>query len=975
MVCTLLAGVNVVAFAADDLDDTISVQKFYFDATKGGNGEHIYTVDEDEISWYKSLPSWNDEGEAWKAPLFSEDPVYRVANYNTGEHLWITDKGYVDYLVGLGWTQEQGVAFYSDENMGVPVYRLWNGTDGVGSHHFTTNEEEIAWLVSTGWTNEGPQFYGVDKEEPQDLEILSAEQTGANTIEFTVSRALALTDEVDLLNGTTEQEMTYDVSEDGKTVEITTTAKLGDATYTIAVTPEDAVLPATEDVTCAAEKLAGLAFGPGLAFVSNQNFYTVATTLTGANQWGEPFNLASGTMKVYPGVASIDEGKTCEDAGCENVAPGFTTGYNATTKQYVLTKSDTIPFKVGDTVSLTAVYDSGDGTVIQQTSELPVLSVPQVSSMEFGDLATTSPKLMGQRVTVKNFNTDTYYFPVEAYDQYGNELDAKSLNYALKTSMLFVNPAAENSAFGGFAGEFDELEDGTVIMKLAHATKQIPGTGTVTVSAIGGLSTSASFTVEDNPYIASLTVVGLGDIIEGTPSTFGLVAIDQYGDMFDLYNTKIEQTSAKELTFTDSKNTLTNQLASLKVANGTLTYAKKSSTKQVGFIYTDVSGSKNDVLTLTTSVPSVNTMTLTIKEAGTPASIDKSLRTDVDTRLTRAKSEITVLGGADLDLTTHGLIFVDNNGLEMSQNLPEYTADVTTEDTDGYYYGIKHDAASGSTITVNPTTGYVTGIDQNTKFTVTLYQVKDDKVKTLDSKDFKVKFTSGKYDEFTAVWEDGDTFYVGDTGHVAADEDTLMVFGTDEYGVTALLVPNVDYLITCDDDDILSTTGAALTVEAVNPQDYVPTNPATRVQGTANFTVWGHEQGDAAWTEVAEAELEYDNMTPQALTWSWYHIENGIPTPSDESIDINKSGTSPVPYTQLDSTTLDPDGFIVTDFFGTTHIFSALSQYGLPLATGISYDVDGNKDVNIVNYTADKTNTIKANIKGLEEYTIYTVAR
>ena len=82
MVCTLLAGVNVVAFAADDLDDTISVQKFYFDATKGGNGEHIYTVDEDEISWYKSLPSWNDEGEAWKAPLFSEDPVYRVANYN-----------------------------------------------------------------------------------------------------------------------------------------------------------------------------------------------------------------------------------------------------------------------------------------------------------------------------------------------------------------------------------------------------------------------------------------------------------------------------------------------------------------------------------------------------------------------------------------------------------------------------------------------------------------------------------------------------------------------------------------------------------------------------------------------------------------------------------------------------------------------------------------------------------------------------
>ena len=35
MECTLLAGVNVVAFAADDdLTDTVSVQKFYYDVKR-----------------------------------------------------------------------------------------------------------------------------------------------------------------------------------------------------------------------------------------------------------------------------------------------------------------------------------------------------------------------------------------------------------------------------------------------------------------------------------------------------------------------------------------------------------------------------------------------------------------------------------------------------------------------------------------------------------------------------------------------------------------------------------------------------------------------------------------------------------------------------------------------------------------------------------------------------------------------------
>ena len=162
MVCTLLAGVNVVAFAADDNDLIVSVNKFYNDATKGGDGEHLFTKDAEEMSWLKSLPTWNDEGEAWKAPVSSSTAVYRCYNPNSGEHLYV-DEGYANYLAGNGWNKEK-VAFYSDDKMGTPVYRLWNGLDGVGSHHFTTDESEVAWLVSQGWAAEDIAFYGIKEE-------------------------------------------------------------------------------------------------------------------------------------------------------------------------------------------------------------------------------------------------------------------------------------------------------------------------------------------------------------------------------------------------------------------------------------------------------------------------------------------------------------------------------------------------------------------------------------------------------------------------------------------------------------------------------------------------------------------------------------------------------------------------------------------------------------------------------------------
>ena len=70
------------------------------------------------MSWLSSLPTWNNEGVAWKAPVSSSTSVYRCYNPNSGEHLYV-DEGYADYLAGMGWNKEK-LAFYSDDEKGVP---------------------------------------------------------------------------------------------------------------------------------------------------------------------------------------------------------------------------------------------------------------------------------------------------------------------------------------------------------------------------------------------------------------------------------------------------------------------------------------------------------------------------------------------------------------------------------------------------------------------------------------------------------------------------------------------------------------------------------------------------------------------------------------------------------------------------------------------------------------------------------------
>ena len=111
---------------------------------------------------------WDGEGVIFWAPETSDQPIYRLYNSHNGDHHYTTSKVEYDDLSRQGWTGE-GEAFYSfKKGEGVkPIYRLWNPyqkeNGGLGSHLYTNNDTERAWLKGLGWHDEGIAWYAITK--------------------------------------------------------------------------------------------------------------------------------------------------------------------------------------------------------------------------------------------------------------------------------------------------------------------------------------------------------------------------------------------------------------------------------------------------------------------------------------------------------------------------------------------------------------------------------------------------------------------------------------------------------------------------------------------------------------------------------------------------------------------------------------------------------------------------------------------
>ncbi len=140
--------------------DTQPLYRLYNPSTR----EHLYTASKKEhdglIPW-----GWQSEGIAWYAPLSSNTPVYRLYNKYSSEHFYTTDAYERSVLIKNGWTDEK-IGWYSDDGKGVPVYRAFHPQlPAIGCHHFTADAYEYNFITSKAggsWTPEGIAWYGVN---------------------------------------------------------------------------------------------------------------------------------------------------------------------------------------------------------------------------------------------------------------------------------------------------------------------------------------------------------------------------------------------------------------------------------------------------------------------------------------------------------------------------------------------------------------------------------------------------------------------------------------------------------------------------------------------------------------------------------------------------------------------------------------------------------------------------------------------
>lgn len=139
------------------------------------SGEHLYTPNRFESQTLVTL-GWQDEGIAWLAPKpyiteddfnhpndFAGDAIFRFYNPNAGDHHYTTNLAEGRHLLSVGWKEDR-VAFPSAYAGGHPIYRLYNPNAVAGAHHFTTNGAERDMLISAGWQYEGIGFYAIGLE-------------------------------------------------------------------------------------------------------------------------------------------------------------------------------------------------------------------------------------------------------------------------------------------------------------------------------------------------------------------------------------------------------------------------------------------------------------------------------------------------------------------------------------------------------------------------------------------------------------------------------------------------------------------------------------------------------------------------------------------------------------------------------------------------------------------------------------------
>ncbi len=172
------AAITSLAASGDGLTDaTLGVEAVH-SVYNPNTGEHLFTTSDGEVDYLvNKVTGWKDEGVKWYTPSISDVPVYRVYNPNSGDHHYTTDLEERAFNLKNGWVNDnEGKPFFyaadSDDPDAIPVYRLFNPNETTGTHHYTTDLGEYVWNVGLGWKGEGSKFNGYPLDyEPEKEEL------------------------------------------------------------------------------------------------------------------------------------------------------------------------------------------------------------------------------------------------------------------------------------------------------------------------------------------------------------------------------------------------------------------------------------------------------------------------------------------------------------------------------------------------------------------------------------------------------------------------------------------------------------------------------------------------------------------------------------------------------------------------------------------------------------------------------------
>ncbi len=733
-------------------------------------------------------------------------------------------------------------------------------TDAMAGKYIKVQVTGDAESVASAVTTEA-----VKASEDAELAI-TAKQIGASKIEISANKAIAATDSVTVKRGSANVDATFVPSADGLTVTITTGTKIANADYEVTVTPADKTKAAAKATfTGKAAALTKIDFVGENLILRSSEYTSCSVKIYGYNDFDEQVALSSLQPYSSKGTAT----------------------YSAADNEITLTLGGgTQLFTTGETITVTAVYQ--DGSNVQQVAKaLTVSAMASVAEMTFGELQTSNTTLQkAERVDITGMSSGTYYKTVVAKDQYNNTLTAKELTNMVynattrPSGTLFVTPSQSAGAYV-YLTDFDTDSKNNVIAKYNIGDLKMPGTQTFNFTAVGGYSATDTITIEDDPYIAELSV-SVPDVYGGKDAELSVTGIDQYGAAVDMYDfvgttndgsgaTTIDATAAAGTYYFDDYNHTTKAGSTITVPKDLkLKVTKNTTTKTVKFILTapDNDGTSNVPYSLVvqSAKPAVANVQVSVQPNPYAYGISQTLKSGGSTIVLRSGSSADLVKnvlildnyGASFDYADKIFGVKDNHTLETATKVTSSTAGDATAD---WVYQVLD---STNTIVSAPAAISTAG-----KYSAELWYDKggtaDHKYTQLSSKSFEIKVASTDYKSYSASLKSSDKLlYTGNDTAAAGDptdHEVIVVKGTDANGNTVELTDGIEYDVALRTTSVGSagTITENASVVTCNSAEALGATPET---GTIVADIYVGSQ------VVTSVDIPYSNAAPVTSGYS-----------------------------------------------------------------------------------------------------------